>query len=433
MKKINVWIENHLEKIIILFLLLGPFFDCFTALSIHMLHISFTGIMILKILFLGLLLYDLFFISKCRYRNIVRIAITVILMYMFLFTIQTILHKGNAAFFFECQSLLRTFFFPIVVLCLYNLHLENRFTPKVNNLYCILGTYVILILLPLITHTGFDSYAISKVGTIGWFHSCNEVGGILSIIFPFLLDQGIKRKKWIFLFSLVVFLGVCFSIGTKVPILSVMLTFLAFGLFYLVRLFQNRKWKQISYFFLTVLVGIIGLIFIVPKTSFYKNIQIHLDFLKVDSFSDLLTIQKIDHFVFSERIKFLGNTRESYKKAPFSEKIIGIGYIENYATDEVSTKLIEMDYYDVFFRHGIVGSIVYFLPFIWILYGIVKKMKTKFVLSQGVSILLIVLLSLFSGHILVAPSVSMVVAYILILCLTERGNLDENKFSNGQL
>ncbi len=432
MKRVNEWICSHIETIIVWFLLLGPIFDCVTALSIHILHIQFTGIIVIKILFLGLLLYDLFFISKCRYKKPIIAVTCAVITYMIVFVIQTLLQKNTDVFFYECQSMVRTFFFPLTLLALYNLHLEKRLTIHSKHLCSILLCYLGLILLPLLTHTGFDSYAYSKTGTIGWFYSTNEIGGILSILFPFLFYHLLFQKKWILLVGMIILMVVYFAIGTKVPILSVLITFVIFGIFYVVQMLQKHKWKQLSYLGIIAAMGIISLVLIVPKTSFYKNIQIHLEFLEIHSLSDLLTVQKIDHFVFSERVTFLKNTFENYKKAPWNQKLLGIGYIENYGTDDVNVKLIEMDYYDIIFRHGIIGGVIYFIPFLWILILMIKKIKYNFKLDYVVSILLILLLSLFSGHMITAPSVSILVAYILIGYL-KGGNSSENRIRNGQL
>lgn len=433
MKKINEWIGTHIGNIIIGYLLLGPVLDCVTALSLHLFHASFTGIMVIKMVFLGILLYDLFFISQNKHKNKIELMVLAILIYMALFTVQILYQKGPDVFGYELQCLFRTFFFPIVLLTLYNLYLESRL--KVNSIYMslILICYLAFILIPMITRTGFDSYAYSKVGTVGWFHSSNEIGGILSILFPFLFQNLLNQKKWILLIGICIISVIYFAIGTKVPILSILLTFVIYGLLYCVQMMQKQKWKQLSCFGIIIGIAIGSLLFVVPKTSFYKNIKLHLEFLDIHKVSDLLTIDKIDHFVFSERIQFLENTLESYEIAPINQKLLGIGYIENYATDTVNTKLIEMDYYDVWFRHGIIGSVMYFFPFILILGKIYQKIKTCYAINYIVSILIILLLSLFSGHIITAPSVSILVAYILIACLDERGHCDANRICNGKL
>ena len=149
---------------------------------------------------------------------------------------------------------------------------------------------------------------------------------------------------------------------------------------------------------------------IIPKTSFYKNIQIHKDFLGFNSYTEILTDYKlIDHFIFSQRLTFLKNTSQNYKNANIGEKLLGIGYIENYGTDNVSTKTIEIDYFEILFRNGIIGFTIYFSIITPI---IVKCFKTKNI-ELKLCIILILLLALFSGHILITPAVSIFVALII--------------------
>ena len=124
-----------------------------------------------------------------------------------------------------------------------------------------------------------------------------------------------------------------------------------------------------------------------------------------------------DHFVFSSRLKFLGNTFDSYKDSSTLEKIFGIGYIENYGTDDASTKMIEMDYFDILFRHGIVGFVIYMGVFIFFLCKAFKFTYSikdnSYKICNYLSLTLIILLSLITGHVLLAPSVSIFVALIL--------------------
>ena len=202
-------------------------------------------------------------------------------------------------------------------------------------------------------------------------------------------------------------------------IVSLILVAFLFGFLVLFDLVKKKKYKILA----TCSVGIVlimtmGLI-LIPKTSFYKNIQIHLDFLGVESVSEIMTNKEIlDHFVFSQRLTFLKTTNDNYQKASVSEKLLGIGYIENYGTDEVNVKLIEMDGFDIFYRHGILGFLIYFLPVLYITVLTIRQTsKKKFEkedLAFYTSIGLCFFMSLLVGHVFVAPAVSIFVAIILV-------------------
>ena len=94
-----------------------------------------------------------------------------------------------------------------------------------------------------------------------------------------------------------------------------------------------------------------------PKTNFYKNIQVHLDYLEVDNIFEIFTESElVDHFIFSQRLTFLEKKHELYKDASVYEKIFGIGYIKN----NKQTKMIEMDYFDIYYSHGLIGFSLFF-------------------------------------------------------------------------
>ena len=75
-----------------------------------------------------------------------------------------------------------------------------------------------------------------------------------------------------------------------------------------------------------------------------------------------------------------------------------------------------MDYFDIFFSHGIVGAIIIIGIYLYILYKVLstdRKIDFENYMIK-LSIFLILLLSFFTGHIITAPAVS-IIAVILIL------------------
>ena len=159
----------------------------------------------------------------------------------------------------------------------------------------------------------------------------------------------------------------------------------------------------------------ISLLLVIPKTNFYKNIRIHLDYLELDSITEVFTDKElVDHFIFSSRLKFLDNKAALYNKSNTYLKIFGIGYLNNYK----ATKMIEMDYFDILFSHGIVGFIIFFGITVPILVKIVRekrKVDYEYVMNFT-SLLLIIILAFFTGHIITAPSVSLL-SIVLLLTL----------------
>ena len=415
MKQINKLLDNNISKIVIIFLFSMPFLDLITSLMINTLKFQFNFIVIIKLLFMALFIYYLFFISKTKYKKNSIIYLFLIFIYILSFMIMIINLKGIDSVLYELQNILRNFFYPINLICIFNIYCEKKFNIKIKHISIILLIYILLLFIPTITNLDFSSYAYSKEGSIGWFNSTNEIGAILSILLPISILYLFKLKNKVIIgIILIISIYTYFSIGTKVPILSIMLIMLIFFIKYLYGIIKQKKYKLLGIISTGCALLLILGFFLIPKTSFYKNIVIHLEFLKVDEISDIADPIIIDKFIFSERISYYSKTKSNYLESSFTEKLLGIGYIENYPISDTNTKTIEMDYFDIFFRHGIVGCLLFFTPFIYILWKIFKKLKdaTKIdneLLSLLTSIILILILSLFSGHILVAPSVSIFV------------------------
>ena len=88
-------------------------------------------------------------------------------------------------------------------------------------------------------------------------------------------------------------------------------------------------------------------------------------------------------------------------------------------------KLIEMDLFDVYYNHGIIGFIVFITITLYVLINVIKKRSKsnyeKYMLS--LSALLIIVLSYITGHIITAPAVD-IIAVIILLSLMKRNKKD---------
>lgn len=291
-----------------------------------------------------------------------------------------------------------------------------------SNLFVI---YLLFILVPNVLNLGFGSYEITKKGSIGWFYTANEVGAIISILMPFYLNEIINKKnKPIIFLSIIIIFYTLTTMGTKGPLLSFGIILIYYFIKYYKKIIKEKKYKTLGIMTTSFIIVILALIMIIPKTTFYKNIIIHLDFLKVEKISDFKNPKIIDHFIFSQRLTFLNNTVKIYNKSPISSKLLGIGYIDNYGTDQVSMKMIEMDYFDILFRQGIIGIVIIFGG---IVMTINKKKRTKKINDVYLlSLFLSIILALLTGHVITSPSVSIYVALIIDLIYNENIKEIEN-------
>ena len=413
----NKYLEKNISKIVSIFILLQPILDLITGLCVNLLDFNITIGIIIRILFLALIMYVTTFVFKKKLSLWIYISI---IFYSILYLIGIFIYK-DGSYFAEIQGLVKAFYFPILLISLY----EIRNEIKVSNLTLVitLFTYLMCIFIPSLLNIGFKTYQIAKIGTLGFYNSANEISGIISLLTPimFILILG-KNKYLIKGLMLLVYLIVILMMGTKTPLLSLCITLGSIFIYYMYHCIKKKTYKPIIYSVVLILVGFASLILVLPKTNFYKNIEIHLDYLEVDNVFEVFTeYELVDHFIFSQRLTFLENKNDLYLKSSAYEKIFGIGYTHKNKV----TKAIEMDYFDIFYSHGIIGFALYFGIYLYVLSQIFKaKQKTTYTrCMQLVALLLILVLSMFTGHIITGPAVSLIAA-ILIIMLAKRNKKD---------
>jgi len=204
-------------------------------------------------------------------------------------------------------------------------------------------------------------------------------------------------------------------VGTKTPLLSLGIT-CGFTITYLwIQWLREKEYKKSLISLGIVLLGILSLLIVLPKTNFYKNIKTHLDFLGIKNITEVFKKEEyIDHFIFSQRLTFLKDKHSLYMNSSAYQKLFGIGYLK----DNTMTKQIEMDYFDVFYNHGIIGFIIFYSSMIYIIYKVLKEKQVRDYERSMIelSTILILFLALFTGHILTTPAVS-ILCMVIILSL----------------
>ena len=405
------YLEKNMTKILSLFLVLQPIIDCFTAFSMNVLHQDITFGIILRVFFLGMLiLYNLITTPKNK-KNLFIIFLTTI--YIILFSLNIYLTKDSACLFYELKNLARYSYFPLLLWNLYQLKKTHSIEISKKTIFITYGIYLAFLIIPMITNTDFSGYYEGKVGSIGWFHSSNEIGAIFSLLLPLIVFGQPLKQLLLYLIPIAI---VFFSLGSKITILSLLIVLFIYALIQFKNQSTKRKKQILSMIIPATLVILIALSFLLPKTAFYKNIQIHLDFLEVDSVTDILTDKKlVDHFIFSSRLTFLKNTSTSYKEAPIPTKILGLGFIENYGTDKVNLKTIEMDPMDIFFRLGIFGCFLFVTLLLFTKEELKKKKNSESILAIALSLFI----ASFAGHVFTSPAVSIYPCIILLNMIKE--------------
>lgn len=411
------WMNKNINKIVAIFLLLQPILDLLTGVCVNTFHMNITIGIIIRVLFLAIMCFIVLFIFKKKH---LVIPYLIIGLYFVFYTVGMIIYK-DSNLLTEIQNLVRVFYFPILLLSLYSIRDKIRISNL--TLLTMVLLYIIFIFIPTILGVGYKSYQITKAGTLGFYNSANEISGIISILTPIMFVIFYKSKKIVpLVIYSIMYLVVILMIGTKTPLLTLGITGFISLIYYWRYAIKEKKFKQLFISLVVIIVGCVSLVIIIPKTNFYKNIKTHLNYLGLEHVTEVFKDKDlVDHFIFSSRLKFMSNKAFLYRESSTYEKIFGMGYIN----DEKETKLIEMDYFDIYYSHGLVGFVVFFLIVLIILYKILEDRVTKGYENgmKLLSLFLIIFLAFFTGHIITAPAVSYIVI-IMILSLWRRDKKD---------
>ena len=202
-------------------------------------------------------------------------------------------------------------------------------------------------------------------------------------------------------------------IGTKTAFYGGMLILITYTSYllikYHIRLFQDKN--QL------IFIGVTSLFLMVtPASPIFSNTE-QLDMRikqeqrqKIEQISTTHQSTLITKLLSSRDI-YLRKTKEDFTHADGFRKIFGLGYAGTYSAHP---KMIEMDFFDLFFSYGVMGTTFLLIPLVYLL----RKM-IHFPIHIGKAILLFTLflcfaISFLAGHVMFAPSV---MTYLAILFL----------------
>ena len=436
MKKINY------AEILYIYILAHPLLDLITSLTTRFTNATITvGIITKGIAFTSLMIYLIFY-NKSKYKHYSRLYLIVMIIFTLIYFItkENILYLPNLIS--EIIYLFKYMYFPLMFIGIVNLNNEYpiEFSKIVKIFQINAVVFSSIILIAELTNTSFSSYAWgNNQGSVGWFYSANEIGAILTLLFPFTFELIYnEKKKWpIIMLPIIVAM---LLIGTKTAYLGLLIPTICFLIYFAIK---DKKIFSKKIYSTAILLIII--ILMSPNVSAVNNFKENIikilnnntgtiniesdnnDDNNVNNKQNILDIpkdKKMNELVFNNRDTFLKNINEIYLNSSFEKKLFGIGFNANKNADiKVINKLIEMDPLDIFYRYGIIGFILYFSPFLMVsVYLINYLLKKRFEIDFQVYLLIYsccisLFISIFAGHIMGAPSVSIYLLLSLVLLL----------------
>src|SRR6478735_7420921 len=274
----------------------------------------------------------------------------------------------------------------------------------------------------MLTGTALESYQYNKIGFKGWFYAANELGATIAILLPLTLLLALD----------------------KVRSFSKAYYWIPFVLF--AKLFTNKR----SLIKANLVISILLLIVTgatTPISPAYKNTYTHIDMLeakkektekekpekkekekpakKKKQKESNLDDKDIQNLILSSREQFLAHHKEEYAKAPIARKMIGMGFSGDY-TKQLPPKMIEMDFYDLFFSLGIIGFLLWVLPLLVVgltvlvrLFKDPSQLLDESFMMYSTAIVLALGIAFVAGHVFTAPAVTIyfaaAAAYLFVI------------------
>ena len=398
--------NNFFDKFVYIFLLLSPVLDALTSLFIKKLDFSFSIGTVIRGIFLLLIIIWL----KNNYKN--KKILFLFVLYLLL-AMMYYFGKYKSGVVLEVTNIFHIFYLPLLMIFFSNYNNEKINDKLILKIYLI---YLNLIIIPYIFGIGFnltDSY-VNKEGYFGLFSFGNELSAVLVILGVIALNYVNKSNNYLLKIFTYIELFICiYLVGTKTLFIGTIITLIYFLIKFIKfsKVFEVKKDKKIFSIFLIVFVVL--MICILPKTPMLKNIKTTLDYYKINNVKDILNVKTIDNVIFSKRLSNLNEVNKEYVNGSVETLIYGVG-----KNKIIDTNIIEIDIFDIFYSVGILGSFVYLL---FLLYTI--KFKGLRELYRFASILMI-LISLITGHVLIQPMVSV---YLALLYLLSRNSITLEK------
>ena len=434
------------KKKLYLFLLLLPIIDVLTSITEKLnLNMPSLGI-IIKSVFLGIMILYLIISSTSKYKKMSLYYLMAIFLYMVLFFITKINYLNLSLFVIELKYMIKILFYPISLITMI-CYFDDKKLSKEELSSVLLKSfliYLLFIIIPFITKTGFNSYIDGSYGSSGWFYAANEMAIILIALFPF--SYMLLKKSIVFVIIPIISALLISTLGTKVSMIGLYVISL---MLFIISLFYRKNKKFDKKLILGTFLVLISVIAIFNSSNTVDNIsnsiliqerqnEIDKELYNFDYDSNSLfykVVLKYGRAILSDRDLYFKYTFKTYDdNFNINTLLFGIGYSDVYKiNNELATKLIEIDFFDILFHSGLIMSLIVFLPF---LYFIVKLFKSKKfninIVFYTLMIALIFSISCLSGHTFGAPAVSIYLSLYMIFAFGEIGliSLKKTKLSN---
>lgn len=449
------------EKILYLFILLNPIFDLLSSLFSNY---KFTPSTFLRPI-IPLLLIIYIFIKEKSIRNKL---IGLSLIYISYGCIHLFIYKGLITEFsygtllHEFQYIANYTYLMFTFATFIYMFYKRKTLDLKKYLFYISAFYVVSIYIAILTGTSLTSY-VEGVGYKGWFNTSGAVGAILTISsfinIPYLIKSNINKIfKFTYIFLTLFFLH--FLIGSRVGLIGSLLFIVSFFISLLFIYFKEKRNNKVFNLEIVLpMILVLILTMFIDSSTLSRRAQ--LDDMKDDekhiAYDLKDEIDKIDSegsagkYILEEQ-KMALDSLEEYANATglanvdlrkqqiiyhyylwnFQHnillKLFGNGFLTN-----MGMLTLEMEGFALFFNFGILGFILFYLPFLLILiYATyialknIKKLDLEYIMLLAGSVTSIGI-STLSGHTYFNTSVMPVIIILYLLLINKTVSIKGDK------
>ena len=335
--------ERFLKKILLIFLVLQPFLDCYLLYTDEVMNLfHFSPTTIIRFLIVGLLVI-LVFINKenKKTRKPLLIYGGIILIYTILHCLTTYNYDTSALPSFTFSIITELFYIarmllPILIIYIvYNLKVTKEEFLKLFVLVAFISASVIVVMnllnISLTSYGGnhqiegsilswfSDNRPDSKLlAAKGWFNSANQIGGLFALLLPIVMYAVFDKFSKFRVITLCLCLFAMLMLGTRVSTVGWILIYAVMILIYLFFCFILKRSKfEPKKFIGVVLIGILfGILFL--YSPLVNNAE-SVDQVALDTYLNEKKID-LDSMTVEEYLPFLAIHEEYYTKLyPYDE------------------------------------------------------------------------------------------------------------------
>lgn len=432
-------------KVIYVYVLLFPLFEAITSVMVRK-EIPFTFGMVYKTAFVIYAVIYLLFVSKSNKKiNYMYMGLLLLTILICSYVISGYDIKNIDIKLFK--SIIKYINFPIMLVFFYT-YFKDKKEFNVDVFEYSIVIYCISIIIAVLTGTSQPTYLLIeetiKLGYKGWFFAGNEIGNLLGIMYPLAIYLASVKKNYksIILLAIVTFCTV--EVGTKTATLALIITIILLLVFSVIMSFMRKDESIIRLRRISIILFIILAIYTPFSTSYKilkirmadaKGVEVQTDVTENDDYiekssedikeitaialDDVKTTKNdiIEQVIYSGRQEYQEYQKEIFKESSIINKLFGLENNENKNIEEIgSFDIVERDFHDVVYIYGIVGTVMFFLPAIYMLCVIafnviinIKRIDVKTV-AFGISIVLAFSIAYIAGHVLLTPAIVMFVS-----------------------